>query len=74
MPIVNFKCLNSLCSAYDAEYEEMFSIKEKSYESHCKECGQKCKRIWMGVAPVIEFTGSGFHCQEYGKYGRKENG
>lgn len=72
MPIVSFKCDNSLCPVYGVEYEEMFSIKEDKYESRCQGCGHETQRIWMGSAPVIQFVGKGFHCNSYDKNGPKE--
>jgi len=38
----------------------------------CERCGGTTKRLLSALQP--HFKGQGFHCTDYGKYGRKKTG
>ncbi len=63
MPTYGYKCENC-----DHTFEAFQRITEDPI-SACEKCGGPVKRLIFPVG--IVFKGSGFHVNDYGKYGKK---
>ena len=62
MPLYDYKC--ETCG----NQFEMLENLRKNVSRTCHVCGGKSERVIS--ASSLKFTGSGFHCTDYGRYGR----
>ncbi len=63
MPIYSFRCQKCL---HEIEQVQLYS----DTFPDCPLCGSKMTRL-LG-SPAIKFKGSGFHCTDYTRHGRKK--
>ena len=62
MPLYDYRCNN--CGHQFELLERMNSIVTK----RCRVCGGKAGRVISSSS--LQFRGSGFHCTDYGRFGR----
>lgn len=76
MPIRTYKCNDNECGFQD-EYIESFSVsKDQWHPDICPKCGKtKLEQVFdlAGNSIGIDFIGSGFYINDYGKHAWKRN-